>query len=40
MQEHVIVGRGDAEGKTLWKGVIMQEEDIINGRDDVKGKAL
>ena len=33
-------GRDDAEGKTFRKGVIMHEEDIINERDDVKGKAL
>ena len=40
MQEDIIEGRDDAEGKTLWKEGMMQEEDITNVRDDAEGKAL
>ena len=39
MQEDIIEGQDD-EGWTIKKGGMMQEEDIINGKDDAEGRAL
>ena len=37
MMQDIIDGNDYAEGRTLSKGGMMQEEDIINRRDDAEG---
>ena len=33
-EEGIIEGKVDVERRTIYKGGMMQEQDIINGRDD------
>ena len=36
----LIEGRGDVERRTLYKGAMMQKEDIITKRDDAEAREL